>query len=83
MLSQPQKVADFAVEALKQSLDLAAKGDGAKVPGGTQALQKSLQCDDCGGHPGVVRARKSLKTIGSSGRTRTYNPSVNSRMLCH
>jgi hypothetical protein len=21
--------------------------------------------------------------IGSSGRTRTYNPSVNSRMLCH
>jgi hypothetical protein len=24
-----------------------------------------------------------LKKIGSSGRTRTYNPSVNSRMLCH
>ena len=23
------------------------------------------------------------ETIGSSGRTRTYNPSVNSRMLCH
>jgi hypothetical protein len=23
------------------------------------------------------------KRIGSSGRTRTYNPSVNSRMLCH
>jgi len=24
-----------------------------------------------------------LMGFGSSGRTRTYNPSVNSRMLCH
>ena len=24
-----------------------------------------------------------LRGIGSAGRTRTYNPSVNSRMLCH
>jgi len=24
-----------------------------------------------------------LILFGSSGRTRTYNPSVNSRMLCH
>jgi hypothetical protein len=24
-----------------------------------------------------------LKINGSSGRTRTYNPPVNSRMLCH
>jgi hypothetical protein len=24
-----------------------------------------------------------LKKNGSSGRTRTYNPPVNSRMLCH
>jgi len=24
-----------------------------------------------------------LIIFGSSGRTRTYNPSVNSRMLCH
>jgi len=29
------------------------------------------------------KARKPLKRIGSSGRTRTYNPSVNSRMLYH
>ena len=29
------------------------------------------------------KERKSLKGIGSSGRTRTYNPSVNSRMLYH
>jgi hypothetical protein len=26
---------------------------------------------------------KWLKKNGSSGRTRTYNPPVNSRMLCH
>ncbi len=26
---------------------------------------------------------KPLKRNGSSGRTRTYNPPVNSRMLCH
>jgi hypothetical protein len=29
------------------------------------------------GRPEVV------EKIGSSGRTRTYNPPVNSRMLCH
>ena len=29
------------------------------------------------------RSGKSLKGFGSSGRTRTYNPSVNSRMLYH
>ena len=34
-------------------------------------------------HRGVQRVGKSKKIIGSSGRTRTYNPSVNSRMLCH
>ena len=45
--------------------------------------QKSPQSDIFEGHRGVGRGRKSLKRIGSSGRTRTYNPSVNSRMLCH
>ena len=34
-------------------------------------------------HRGVGRGRKPKILIGSSGRTRTYNPSVNSRMLCH
>jgi len=55
--------------------------DAKKVEG--ESLQKSLQS-------GVSRAgmhrkgtRKSLKRIGSSGRIRTYNPSVNSRMLYH
>jgi integrase len=45
--------------------------------------QKSPQSANFEGHRGVWRGRKSLKKIGSSGRTRTYNPSVNSRMLCH
>jgi hypothetical protein len=31
----------------------------------------------------ILGACKSLILIGSSGRTRTYNPSVNSRMLYH
>ena len=30
-------------------------------------------------HGGLV----ALENVGSAGRTRTYNPSVNSRMLCH
>jgi hypothetical protein len=45
--------------------------------------QKSPQSVNFEGHRGMVRSRKSKKIIGSSGRTRTYNPSVNSRMLCH
>ena len=45
--------------------------------------QKSPQSVISEVHRGVVRNRKSKKIIGSSGRTRTYNPSVNSRMLCH
>ena len=48
--------------------------------------QKSPQLGVFEGHRAVYRNRKSLKRIGSSGRTRTYNPSVNSRMTvveCH
>jgi hypothetical protein len=33
--------------------------------------------------PGDIFKWLILLDIGSSGRTRTYNPSVNSRMLCH
>jgi len=45
--------------------------------------QKSPHSGVLEGHRGVGRGAKSLKKNGSSGRTRTYNPSVNSRMLCH
>jgi hypothetical protein len=45
--------------------------------------QKSPHSGISEGHRGVYKTRKYKKTIGSSGRTRTYNPSVNSRMLCH
>ena len=40
--------------------------------------QKSPQSGISEGHRGVYRRRKSKNLIGSSGRTRTYNPSVNS-----
>jgi integrase len=50
-----------------------------KVEG--ESLQKSLQSDDFQGQRKGGKARKSLKRFGSSGRIRTYNPSVNSRML--
>jgi len=45
--------------------------------------QKSPQSVSSEVHRGVTRGGKSKNLIGSSGRTRTYNPSVNSRMLCH
>jgi integrase len=43
--------------------------------------QKSPQSANLDAHRGMLRSRKSKKIIGSSGRTRTYNPSVNSRNL--
>ena len=60
--------------------------DCSESPGFTQDFegeypQKSPQPSFFEGHRGVGRGRKSLKIIGSSGRTRTYNPSVNSRRL--
>jgi len=48
-----------------------------------QYPQKSPQSGDSSRVCGGKKGRKSLKRIGSSGRTRTYNPSVNSRMLYH
>jgi integrase len=45
--------------------------------------QKSPQSAISEVRRGVKKSRKLLKITGSSGRTRTYNPSVNSRMLCH
>jgi hypothetical protein len=41
--------------------------------------QKSPHSGIFEGHRAVYRNRKSKKRIGSSGRTRTYSPSVNSR----
>ena len=63
-------------EDAKHAQDCSPKSaDAQKVEG------ESLQS----GVPGVAKprkvGRKSLKGIGSSGRIRTYNPSVNSRML--
>ena len=55
--------------------------DAQKVEG--ESLQKSLQSGVSGALKHRKAGRKSLKRIGSSGRIRTYNPSVNSRMLYH
>ena len=46
-----------------------------------ESLQKSLRSGVFRVPNGRKPRRKSLKRIGSPGRIRTYNPSVNSRML--
>ena len=48
-----------------------------------ESLQKSLQGTKNEGKKGCRGTSKCLKRIGSSARTRTWNPSVNSRMLYH
>ncbi len=48
-----------------------------------ESLQKSLQSPGSCGQKRERKRAKLLKRFGSSGRTRTYNPSVNSRMLYH
>jgi len=53
--------------------------DARKVEG--ESLQKSLQSGVSEAPAHRKAARKPLKRIGSSGRTRTYNPSVNSRWV--
>jgi integrase len=65
-----------------------SRGDCSEIPTVAQGFegvspQKSPQSVISEVHRGVKKARKSKNLIGSSGRTRTYNPSVNSRMLCH
>ena len=59
----------------------AASGNDQEVEG--ESLQKSLQSVKSTGWKHRGGGPKLLKRIGSSGRTRTYNPSVNSRMLYH
>ena len=55
----------------------------AALPVEGASLQKSLQGTKNQGQKGCSGASKPLKRIGSSARTRTWNPSVNSRMLYH
>jgi len=70
----------------RRSADEESRQEGEAMPNITQgfegeSLQKSLQSCRNGSEKGVGAARKSKNLIGSSGRTRTYNPSVNSRMV--
>jgi integrase len=67
-------------EGAKRAQECSPGSTGAQNVEG-ESLQKSLQSGVSGAaRPGKM-TRKSLKGIGSSGRIRTYNPSVNSRML--
>ena len=70
---RPIDNADSTETAKQQYSDLPANTRGFEG----ESLQKSLQSCNFEGHRGVGRDRKLLKGIGSSGRTRTYNPSVN------
>ena len=59
-----------------------AKGNCSEMATVTQSFegvspQKSTQSVISDAHRGVKKSRKSKILIGSSGRTRTYNPSVN------
>ena len=79
-----------ALESILEKIDKvpAAIQNGSPVPSDARqieggSLQKSLQSVSKCGVKRNRKASKSLKRIGSSGRTRTYNPSVNSRMLYH
>jgi integrase len=67
---------------------LESEQDSAAAPTPTQQMEGEYpQKSPHSGNFAVLshrrEARKSLKKIGSSGRIRTYNPSVNSRMLYH
>ena len=55
------------------------RSDAQQVEG--ESLQKSLQSGQIGGRRKDRKAGKSLKRFGSSGRIRTYNPSVNRRPI--
>jgi len=62
-------------------VDSPVRVDAQQIEG--ESLQKSLQSPEIGGRRCERKLAKRLKRIGSSGRTRTYNPSVNSRITCH
>ncbi len=56
--------------------------DAADILGGLKISPESLKKSPNSGCK-MSRCSKWKKRNGSSGRTRTYNPPVNSRMLCH
>jgi integrase-like protein len=80
-IGESQKRAQDAVNSdAKPTQDCSTEPtDDQEVEG--ESLQKSLQSGTSRGGNHRKAVRKSLKRIGSSGRTRTYNPSVNSQCL--
>jgi len=47
----------------------------------TERARKGQRADR--GDQAGAKVPRFVREVGSSGRTRTYNPPVNSRMLCH
>ena len=79
VIGENQERAEDAVNNTKQTQDCSLEPTDAQQVE-RESLQKSLQSRESGGRNHRKVARKPLKRIGSSGRTRTYNPSVNSRI---
>jgi integrase len=76
------------ISCSESASEKARESDDSQLPTDTQGFevwspQNPPQSVISEVHRGVSRRAKSKNLIGSSGRTRTYNPSVNSRMLCH
>jgi Phage integrase family len=83
-----KSVAENSRKRTRRVSALAEDGECSETPTNTQGFevwspQNPPQSAVFEVHRGVKRRGKSKILIGSSGRTRTYNPSVNSRMLCH
>ena len=71
---------------VKQQAEIAgpakSEQDCPPVPTAAQQVEGEYpQLSRAEGHRKAGTVGKSLKRLGSSGRIRTYNPSVNSRML--
>jgi len=61
--------------SVRDAMDLL--GNGLENPGEYPKNSPKLKIGEIG------KPKEDYEKIGSSGRTRTYNPPVNSRMLCH
>ncbi len=57
--------------------------DGRIMPTRSSFGTLCLSCDSTGRPTSNPTICNTYRFDGSAGRTRTYNPSVNSRMLCH
>jgi integrase len=86
MEAKRQALESIVQQHAESSSPTVSEQDRSSVPTAAQQVegespQKSPQSGNSQGHRTTSKTGKSLKRTGSSGRIRTYNPSVNSRML--